>query len=202
MEDDKFEEGLEPSVQEIENPIKNVVNEVSEESEIVPAIDGLKATVQEVVESVVTGGAEEPLVNEVNEPAKEETKNTTPADQTKVPTGNESSNQTETTSKRVREGQKWNDRNREKIDYTKNIKSDFTSQVESSDPIAIRKQVSCSPTVSLLVELTVSIRSSFTSPIPTSCSTNSSSQKSKAPQIFLSQSASFIPSNACATFNP
>lgn len=168
MEDDKVEEGLEPSVQEIENPIRNVVSEVSGESAIVPAIDGRKATVQEVVESIVTDGAEEPLVNEVNEPAKDETKNTKSADQTNVPTENESSNQTGTTSKRVREGQKWNDRNRERIDYTKNIKSDLTSQEESSDPVAIRKQVNCSQTVPLSVKLMVYVRSSFTSPIPTS----------------------------------
>ncbi|KAL6719876.1 hypothetical protein ACLMJK_001797 [Lecanora helva] len=52
-------------------------------------------------------------------------------------------------SKRVREGQRWNDRNDrpprynkyDRSDKKRNIKSDFTSQKESSDPIAIRKQV-------------------------------------------------------------
>lgn len=61
-------------------------------------------------------------------------------------------------SERVREGQRWNDRPRkfdnkndrkpykygnkhDRAQYKKNIKSDLTSQQESSDPVAIRKQV-------------------------------------------------------------
>lgn len=61
-------------------------------------------------------------------------------------------------SGRVREGQRWNDRPRkfdnkndrkpykygnkhDRAQYKKNIKSDLTSQQESSDPVAIRKQV-------------------------------------------------------------
>jgi len=61
-------------------------------------------------------------------------------------------------SERVREGQRWNDRPRkyenkndrkpykydnkhDQAQYKKNIKSDLTSQHESSDPVAIRKQV-------------------------------------------------------------
>lgn len=51
------------------------------------------------------------------------------------------SSQPEPPSKRVQEGQKWNNRDRDRVDYKKNIKSDLTSQEESSDPIAIRKQV-------------------------------------------------------------
>ena len=45
------------------------------------------------------------------------------------------------TSEKVLEGQKWNNRNRAKRDFKKNVKSDLTSQEESSDPVAIRKQV-------------------------------------------------------------
>lgn len=50
-------------------------------------------------------------------------------------------------SKRVREGQRWNERPRkydnkhERTPFKKNYKSDLTSQEESSDPVAIRKQV-------------------------------------------------------------
>ena len=51
-------------------------------------------------------------------------------------------------SKRVREGQRWNDRPRKQYGNQKdrphkghNNKSDLTSQQESSDPVAIRKQV-------------------------------------------------------------
>ena len=52
------------------------------------------------------------------------------------------------TSKRVREGQKWNDRPRKQYGNQSdhphkrhNNKSDLVSQQESSDPVAIRKQV-------------------------------------------------------------
>ena len=45
------------------------------------------------------------------------------------------------TSERVREGQKWNNRNRSPRNYKENIKSDLTSQPVSSDPVEIRKQV-------------------------------------------------------------
>lgn len=46
-------------------------------------------------------------------------------------------------SKRVQEGQKWNNRDRDgkpRADHKKNYKSDLTSQAESSDPVEIRKQ--------------------------------------------------------------
>ena len=53
-------------------------------------------------------------------------------------------------SKRVQEGQKWNERPRNtdrpynkygNKPFKRNYKSDLTSQEESSDPVAIRKQV-------------------------------------------------------------
>ncbi|KAI4193210.1 MAG: hypothetical protein LQ346_003989 [Caloplaca aetnensis] len=62
--------------------------------------------------------------------------------------GNDSSEKKEP-SERVREGQKWNNRDRNgkpgrgglRKNYSDNYKSDLTAQAESSDPIAIRKQV-------------------------------------------------------------
>ena len=55
-------------------------------------------------------------------------------------------------SKRVREGQKWNDRPRKQYDNQNdrprkrhNNRSDLVSQEESSDPFAIRKQVCILP---------------------------------------------------------
>lgn len=55
-------------------------------------------------------------------------------------------------SKRVREGQKWNDRPRKQYGNQNdrphkrhNNKSDLVTHQESSDPVAIRKQVSTSP---------------------------------------------------------
>lgn len=50
-------------------------------------------------------------------------------------------------SKRVQEGQQWNNRlsqgprSRHRKDFVKNVKTDFTAQQESKDPVAIRKQV-------------------------------------------------------------
>lgn len=52
-------------------------------------------------------------------------------------------------SERVKEGQRWNNRDRNgrggrpgtKKNFSHNYKSDLTSQEESSDPVAIRKQV-------------------------------------------------------------
>lgn len=52
--------------------------------------------------------------------------------------------ETKEPSKRVQEGQKWNNRDRDskpRADHKKNYKSDLTSQAESSDPVEIRKQV-------------------------------------------------------------
>lgn len=61
----------------------------------------------------------DPNVSQVDEPVK-----------------NGDSTSTQSTSDRVRDGQNWNKR-----DFRKNVKSDLTSQEESSDPVAIRKQV-------------------------------------------------------------
>lgn len=57
------------------------------------------------------------------------------------PLKNGDSKGTKGVSDKVLEGQKWNNRNHEKRDYKKNVKSDLTSQEESSDAAAIRKQV-------------------------------------------------------------
>lgn len=58
-------------------------------------------------------------------------------------------NHNENSSKRVEEGRGWNDRDRDRPrhnnypnkKFKSNNRSDLTSQEESSDPIAIRKQV-------------------------------------------------------------
>lgn len=70
-------------------------------------------------------------------------------------------------SERVQEGQKWNNRDRSRKedgqtqkpyeDYKKNIKSDMTSQEESSDPVKIRKQVSLCIALSTLLILIESV---------------------------------------------
>lgn len=64
--------------------------------------------------------------------------NVTQADK---PLKNGDSTGAKSSSDKVLEGQKWNNRDRAKRDFRKNVKSDLTSQEESSDPVAIRKQV-------------------------------------------------------------
>ena len=78
-------------------------------------------------------------------------------------------------SKNVEEGRAWNNRDRGRGgrgrggrgDYPKsssrhNIKSDVTTQEESSDPVAIRKQVQCHFPDSAKCMLTSSLRSNST----------------------------------------
>ena len=88
-------------------------------------------------------------------------------------------------SKRVREGRKWNERSRNHFikkphgpDYRKNVKSDFTSQEESSDPFAIRKQVKIFKKI-VYAQGADKCRLNSTFPILISYKINSFSQKSK-----------------------
>lgn len=101
------------------------------------------------------------IVDEVEEPSVDEEKAPGPvtqkddhsegvindigATQAEEASKNGDSNSTKTASDRVLEGQKWNNRDREKRDFKKNVKSELISQEESSDPVAIRKQVSSAP---------------------------------------------------------
>jgi hypothetical protein len=88
--------------------------------------------------------------------------------------------------------------------YRDNIKSDLTTQEESSDPVSIRKQV-----LNDRFEASMNIqandfcaRSNSTSPTQISPWTNFSFQKLVAARIALLNLRSSTPSNACATFNP
>jgi hypothetical protein len=65
----------------------------------------------------------------------------TDATQADEPSKDEDCGGTKDASKRALEGQKWNNRDRGKGNFRKNVKSDLISQEESSDPVAIRKQV-------------------------------------------------------------
>ena len=145
MEDNKAKEGLEQSVREIENTTQDVVTEVDGESAIGPTVDDVKSAVEEAAVAPVADKAEESHVNQpangVNEPANDDTKTPNQTDQTRAAADDAASSQPGKPSKRVQEGQAWNNRNRERVDYKKNIKSDVTTQDESSDPVAIRKQV-------------------------------------------------------------
>ena len=87
-------------------------------------------------------------------------------------------------------------------DFSQNVKSDLTSQAESSDPVEIRKQVEQSSYKGLMWLMLISSRRlSSTSLILIFPWINFSSHESRATKTFQSRSKSFIPSNACVTFN-
>lgn len=131
----------------------------------------------------------------INDGVKDTDEKEAPKDAQDADHANISSN-AELPSKRVQEGQKWNNRDRDRPDHKKNIKSDLTSQEESSDPVAIRKQVrNSNHYLSILLTL---MRLNSTSPIQISTRINSSSPKLKATIIFQSPLALSIPSNVCA----
>ncbi len=87
--------------------------------------------------------------------------------------------------------------------YKENIKSDFTAQQETDDPVMIRKQVRFPLVLLFDLRLTINqlrrLNSTFLTQI---CRwTNSSSPKLAAARISLSISKSFTLSNACAISN-
>lgn len=51
------------------------------------------------------------------------------------------SSNAEKASAKARDAEFWNERNRQRKEYQKNVKSDFASQEMSDDPVAIRRQV-------------------------------------------------------------
>lgn len=75
--------------------------------------------------------------NEAKEIAKE------PTTEEKIDTQdiNGVSSNAEKAAAKPRDAKVWNDRTRQRADYKKNVKSDFTSQEISDDPVAIRRQV-------------------------------------------------------------
>lgn len=109
--------------------------------------------------------------------------------------------QSDSVSKKVQEGQKWNNRARGKPDKS-NVKSDLTSQEESSDPVAIRKQVRRALVNVLLLTLLTFARSNSISQIRISTRINFSIAMLTATETFQSLSKVCIPSSACATFSP
>lgn len=105
--------------------------------------------------------AAEGLDGNTESKAKEETTEQKPdtktVDSTTKESDKEETTERKSISKRVQEGQAYNNRDRKRHDdggkhndrypskeftnYRKNVKSDLTSQQESSDPVEIRKQV-------------------------------------------------------------
>ena len=88
-------------------------------------------------------------------------------------------------------------------DFRKNVKTDFTSQKESSDPNEIRKQV-CHARTSLLERLAdpFRLRSNSISPMQILLRTSSFWRRLAVARITPSPSRLYTRSSACATSNP
>ena len=115
--------------------------EKAEKVELLP-VENAKDVVTEHVSGSDTAGRP----NGTSDTIKATSRSNSPDVSAAKPEGNSSSGTRP--SKNVREGQKWNNRprrydnnNGDRPKYKKGIKSDLTSQEESSDPVAIRKQV-------------------------------------------------------------
>lgn len=104
------------------------------------AEESRESTLDEVKEHPLNGETKsETVADSVSHPeSKVDDTETTQADE---PLKNGDSTRAKSASSKVLEGHKWNNRNRDRRDFKKNVKSDLTSQEESSDPAAIRKQV-------------------------------------------------------------
>lgn len=138
---EKYTSGEETSVENITAPTETVANKATLEQQ---AVEEKKASDDKTEEK--PGGSN-----------PEDAPSTKPTDVS-----------AHTASKNVQEGRAWNNRDRDRghggrgrggrdrrggrdnndsrDSYKRNIKSDLTTQEESSDPVAIRKQVQCTPT--------------------------------------------------------
>ena len=138
MGDPAAREGLEPSIEDRSNNIEDSCKVISSEEEIESAIpssvDFSHPDQSEIklTDEVIENGNNE-AEDFANEPTTEE----------KIGTrdNNGVSSNTEKASAKARDAENWNDRNRQRKEYKKNVKSDFTSQEMSDDPVAIRRQV-------------------------------------------------------------
>lgn len=125
--------------------VKEATNISSDEKAGVPYTDDTQAAIVDPIKESETDGH----TNGTSVTIEEKSPETRAMENPRSP--EKDTNADDRPTKRVREGQKWNDRSRYKYDnkhdrtqYKKNIKSDLTSQKESSDPDAIRKQVGTS----------------------------------------------------------
>ena len=118
----------------------------NEDQSEVPSLDQSK----NAIESLIEDSKAENQINgtERVSNAKSPKNSVEQEDKERKESGKESPRRDQGPSKRVREGQKWNDRprkhygNQNDRPYTRhNNKANLVSQEESSDPVAIRKQV-------------------------------------------------------------
>lgn len=126
------------TVMEKSNPTADANSKVGND---LPATDDVDKAIAEVESR--KKAKEEPIVKETTKQVAVETNGHETAEKKDEDVDAEKREPSE----RVKEGQKWNNRDRngktrkEFEDYKKNYISDLTSQKESNDPVAIRKQV-------------------------------------------------------------
>lgn len=138
MEEPAAREGPEPSIEDRSNNIEDGCEVISPGEEIKSAIpNSVDFSHPEQSEIKLIDEGTENGDNEAKDFAKE------PTTEEKIGTRdtNGISSNAEKASAKARDAEIWNDRNRQRKDYKKNVKSDFTFQEMSDDPVAIRRQV-------------------------------------------------------------
>lgn len=143
-------EGLVPSIEDRSNNIEDGSKVISPGEDIKSAIpNSVDFSHPEQSEIKLNDEGTENGNNEAKDFAKE------PTIEEKIGTRdtNGVSSNAEKAAAKPRDAKVWNDRIRQRPDYKKNVKSDFTSQEISDDPVAIRRQVNSTPQ-SLLIACT------------------------------------------------
>lgn len=138
MEEPAARGGLEPSIEDRSSNIEDGCKVTSPREEIKSAIpNSIGFSHSEQSEIKLTDEGTDNGNNEAKELAKESTT------EEKVGTRdtNGVSGNIEKASSKTRDAKFWEDRIRQRKEYKKNVKSDFTSQETSDDPVAIRRQV-------------------------------------------------------------
>lgn len=138
MEDPAAREGLEPSIEDRSNKIEDGCK-------LIPPEEEIKSAIPSSVDFSHPDKSEIKLTDEVIEDGNNEAENFAKELTTEEKIGardtNGVSSNTEKASAKARDAENWNGRIRQRKDYHKNVKSDFTSQEMSDDPVAIRRQV-------------------------------------------------------------
>lgn len=138
MEEPAARGGPEPSIENRSNNIEDGCKVISPGEEIKSAIpDSVDFSHPEQSEIKLSDEGTENGNIEARDFAKESTT------EEKVGTRdtNGVSSNVEKASAKARDAKIWDDRIRQRKEYKKNVKSDFTSQEMSDDPVAIRRQV-------------------------------------------------------------
>lgn len=138
MEEPAAREGPEPWIEDRSNNIEDGCKVISPGEEIKSAIpNSVDFSHPEQSEIKLTDEGAKNGNNDAKDFAKE------PTTEEKIGTRdtNGVSSNAEKASAKARDAEFWNDHNRQRKEYKKNVKSDFTSQEMSDDPVAIRRQV-------------------------------------------------------------